>query len=186
MSDIKPWKTLSSEPVIEGEYFKIRKDVCQLPDGTIIQDYYVREQEDSVCVFCVTKERQVVLVKQYRHAIGQITVELPGGFSGRHDLNMGEAARRELLEESGYSSKELKEIGIFYLDPSSVTAKVHFFYAPDAEKITAPKYREREVTETLLCSLSELKSMIDKGEMSSIIHVGAIRQAFNVLSKELE
>ena len=87
MSEIKPWKTLQSDEVYANDRFKIRKDICQLPDGMIIQDYFIKEGKDSVLVFCVTKSGDVVLVKQYRQGSQEITLELPGGFIERHDIN---------------------------------------------------------------------------------------------------
>ncbi len=139
MSEIKPWKTLQSDVVYENPRWKIRKDICQLPEGTIVQDYFVREEADIAVVFCVTKTGEVVLVKQFRQAANAVTTELPGGLRERHDMSVAEAARRELLEETGYSSDLFEEIAVWEVSPSSSTAKMYLYFSGGAEKIAAPK-----------------------------------------------
>lgn len=173
MSEIKPWKTLQSETVLDDEYMKIRKEVCQLPDGNIIQNFFVRDSPDYVVVFCLTKDQQVVLVKQYRHAVGEITLELPAGLQSQHDINIMEAARRELMEETGYSAKTLEHTAEMYADPTRTKAKLHLFFAPDAEKISMPAAKNYEQTEVELVSIDDLKKLVEEKSINSITQIMA-------------
>lgn len=184
MSDIKPWKTLQSDVILENDRLKIRKDICQLPEGTILQDYYVREDKDIAVVFCTTKSGDVVLVRQFRQASGEITTELPGGLLERHDISIAEAARRELLEEAGYSSARLDEVAVMHVSPASSTGKLHVFFSPEAEKIAAPKYVVGETTEVILKSVAEVKAMLSRGEIIGVLQVAAIYQALAYLERE--
>jgi len=174
MPDIKPWKTLESKLVLDTPYYKVRMDVCQLPDGTIIQDFCVREEPDAVIAFCVTREGQVVLVHQYRHAVDRETTELPGGFTSRHDINTAEAARRELLEETGYSSEKMEEVAVLDMNDSSSSAKIYVYVALDAERVTAPEFRSREQTETALVPKEQLLTMVKDGTIRSSNQIAAI------------
>ncbi|MFA5954551.1 MAG: NUDIX hydrolase [Patescibacteria group bacterium] len=174
MPDIKPWKTLQSETILDTERYKVRKDVCQLPDGTIIQDYFVREQPDGVIIFCLTKENQVLLVHQYRHAVGRVTTEFPGGFVDRHDINTAEAARRELLEETGYSSEKMEEVAVLDVDVSASSAKLHVYAAINAERVTAPEFRSREQTETVLVSKEELVELVKSGTIQALNQIAVL------------
>lgn len=174
MSDIKPWKTLESTVAFENDRVKIRKDVCQLPDGVIVQDYYVREDKDSSVVFCVTKGQEIVLVRQYRQGSQEITLELPGGYVERHDINPTEAARRELLEETGYAADRCDLIGEWSLNASQSTGTFRLFFATDAERIAATKYVVAEVTETVLMTPADVLAALAKGEIRSLPHIAAL------------
>src|SRR5512138_2341120 len=78
---IMKWKTLSSKYLFDDKnlWFKVRKEVCQAPDGRIIDPYYVYEFPEWATAVALTEDNKVILVKQYRHAIGEISIELPGG-----------------------------------------------------------------------------------------------------------
>src|SRR3954463_8674896 len=95
------WKTLSSEYVFEDKWLKARKDVCEKPDGKIVDPYYVIEYMHWATAVCLLNDENVVMIKQYRHALGQVCLELPGGC-----VEDGEAyeagVKREVLEETGY------------------------------------------------------------------------------------
>ena len=175
MSDIKHWKTLQSETVIDNPYMKVRKEVCQLPDGMIIQDYYVQDSPDAVVILCVTKEGQAVLVKQYRHALGEITLELPAGLVSRHDINPVEAARRELTEETGFAADKLHKMGEIFANPTRTKAKIHLFYAPGSEKIAMPLNTGAEHTETELVPVEDLPKLIEDGAINSLTQIMAIQ-----------
>ncbi|MET0959114.1 MAG: hypothetical protein ABWX58_02115 [Psychrobacillus psychrotolerans] len=76
---MKQWKTLNSEYIHSSPYGNIRKDTCELPNGIVINDYYVNEYSDWVNAIVRTKENQIVLVEQYRHAGNDIYLEIPAG-----------------------------------------------------------------------------------------------------------
>src|ERR1700761_4271663 len=95
--------TVRSSTYRAGEPFlRVRSDTVELPDGTIIENYFVRESRGFAVIAAVTPERDVVLVRQYKHGIATITLELPAGM-----IDPGETpescATRELAEETGYA-----------------------------------------------------------------------------------
>lgn len=184
MSEIKPWKTLQSETVLDDEYMKIRKEVCQLPDGNIVQNFYVKDGPDYVVVFCLTKEKQVILVRQYRHATGEITLELPAGLQSRHDINITEAARRELMEETGYAAKSLEHVTEVFADPTRTKSKLHIFYASESEKVSAPAGKNYEQTEVELVSVDDLEELIQKKAINSLTQIMAIQLILNKIKND--
>ena len=95
------WKVLKSEYVFKDRWFIARADSCKLPDGRIIEPYYVLEFPNWCNVVLVTEDEKIVFVRQYRHAIQQTTLELPGGVIDSNE-NPETAAIREVQEETGY------------------------------------------------------------------------------------
>lgn len=184
MSDIKPWKTLQTDIIFENPRFKVRKDICQLPEGTIVQDYIVREEEDIAIIFCLTKNNDIVLVRQFRQAAQAVTLEAPGGTRERHDINIAETARRELLEETGYTADRMEEIATWHLSPSSSTAMVHLFFAVEAEKIAATKFVIGETTEVVLKPVNELRALLEEGGIIGVAQVAALYRGLAQLGKE--
>lgn len=174
MSEIKPWKTLSSEVVFDTEELKIKKDVCLLPDGVMTQNNYVRDDHNVALVFCVTKSEEVVLVRQYRHGADQITLELPGGKQSSHDLSLEDTARRELLEETGYSGDEFKKVASFWSDAQGSTRQVEIFYVAGGDKVATPRHVGGEYTEVLLKPLAEIPEALLAGEFITIAQIASV------------
>ena len=102
MTNLK-WKILSSEYLFNDLWFKVRKDTCEAPSGKIIDPYYVYEFPEWATAFALTEDNKVIMVRQYRHPVGDVIVELPGGCVDDTDKDLPTAIARELLEETGYT-----------------------------------------------------------------------------------
>ena len=94
---------LTSEYLAREPWYTVRVDRVQLPSGTIIPKYWISEYPPWVNVVAVTADERVVLIRQYRHGIGGVHFEIPAGATDPGDTSLESAARRELLEETGYS-----------------------------------------------------------------------------------
>ena len=104
----KHWKVLKSELVFDEKWYKLRRDEVELPNGKVMDDYYVSVRPDVVLSFPVTEDGDVIFVRQYKHAAADVFIELPGGVIDDHESNPKEAAKRELLEETGYTSDDVE------------------------------------------------------------------------------
>src|SRR5262245_568104 len=100
MKNLK-WKTISSEYLFNDNWFKVRKEVCVTPGGKIVDPYYVYEFATWVGALALTEDNKIVMVRQYRHAIGETCIEIPGGCVDATDKSLEMAIARELLEETG-------------------------------------------------------------------------------------
>lgn len=126
------WRVTRSETMLQDRWINVRADHCVTPSGSEISPYYVLSYPDWVHIVCLTAANVLVLVRQYRHAAGDSFLELPGGGVDRTDASLEDAARRELMEESGYSAPYWELISSLYPNPATHTNRVHFFLARDA------------------------------------------------------
>ncbi len=100
-SRVKPWKVRHSRYLLKERFATVRADTCVTQDGVEVPSYYVLEYPGWVNVVALDVEDHVLLVRQYRHALGDISLELPGGCMDENETPI-EAGSRELLEETGY------------------------------------------------------------------------------------
>src|SRR5438128_1509631 len=125
-NDLK-WKVLSSEYLFNDTWLKARKDRCIRHDGKIVDPYYVMEYPEWATAFALTHDNKILLVKQYRHALGEVSIELPGGCVDAKDATLEAAIRRELLEETGYTFDTAEYLGKTSANPSTNANTLHMF-----------------------------------------------------------
>ena len=183
MKDLR-WTLIDSVSVFKDTWFNVRKDTCKKPDGTIVSPYYVYEFPTWVTVFAVTKEQQVVIVKQYRHAIGEVSIEIPGGCVDDEDANLEHAARRELLEETGYAFDNFHYLGKTSPNPSTNSNWMHMFLATGGEKVSEQQLDANEEIEVLLYDINKVKQLLKEQKIIQAMHVTCIFYAMEKL-KEL-
>ncbi|WP_374166737.1 NUDIX hydrolase [Arcticibacter sp. MXS-1] len=133
MSDSMKWEKLSSRYLVKEKWATLRVDACKMPDGTIIDDYYVLEYPDWVNAVAVTEDNEVILIRQYRHASGEVILEVPGGCIDPGE-SPEEAVKRELLEETGYAFSTIEPMGTVYANPSTSANKTHSFLLTGGKK----------------------------------------------------
>jgi 8-oxo-dGTP pyrophosphatase MutT (NUDIX family) len=143
------WTVLSSEYLFRRPWLTARKDVVQLPDGRINPEYYILEYPDWVNVIAVTTDGQMILERQYRHGLGKTCYELPCGVVEEDEAPL-EAAKRELLEETGYAGGEWFEWMNLSPNSSANTNMVHCFLATGVEKVAE---QHLDATEDISVSL---------------------------------
>ena len=162
MKDMK-WKILSSEYLIRRPWLTARRDTVELPDGRINPEYYVLEYPTWINVTAITNKGEMVLVRQYRHALGKTNFEIVAGVMEQGEIPL-DAAKRELLEEAGFGGGEWKEIACISANPSTTTNLTHCFLAVDVEKVSQQHLDATEDIEVYLFPQEEVKAMIKRGE----------------------
>lgn len=175
------WKTLSSEYLFNDTWLKARKDRCERPDGKIVDPYYVMEYPDWVTAFALTTDEKVILIKQYRHALGEECMELPGGCVDASDKDYEQAVRREFLEETGYTFKTAEYLGRTSSNPSTNSNVLHMFLLTGGEKYQEQELDHNEEIEVLIVSLEEFKQMLRENKFIQSMHVTNIFYALQKL-----
>jgi len=169
----RKWEIVSSEYVVESPWYRLRRDVCRLPDGTVVDPYYVREHAGFSVVFALTPQRDVVFVRQYKHGAGESVLELPAGA-----IDPGEAplacARRELEEETGYRAETFVHVADFITDPTSSTGRLHLYLAEQATPDGVAALDPTEDIDTVLVPLDRVIDEVRGGRVSAQSQVAAI------------
>jgi len=184
MSDLT-WKTLSSEYLFKENWFTVRKDVCEKPDGKIVNPYYVFEFPEWATAFPVTDEGKIILVKQYRHALGEVCIELPGGCVDDTDKDFQQAIARELLEETGYSFTSYDYLGKISANPSTNNNLLHMFLAKGGKKVSEQQLDGNEEIEVDLFTVEQVKQLIKENKIIQSMHVTCIMYAFEKMGELL-
>ena len=172
------WKILSSEYLFDDLWFKVRKDICETPQGKIVNPYYVYEFPTWVTAFALTEDEKVIMVHQYRHALGEVCIELPGGCVDDTDKSLQDAVARELLEETGYSFSFFEYLGKISPNPSTNNNLMHMFMAKGGKKVAEPQLDGNEELEVELFTIDEVKQMIRENKIVQAMHVTCIMYSF--------
>lgn len=174
---IKPWK------VLESSYFRprFRVDKCELGNGNLL-DATIFEFRAWANILALTKDEEVVLVRQYRHGVCELLWELPGGVvEDGEDPSVG--AQRELLEETGYAASNLIEVGRLYPNPALQTNTLHCFLARDVIKVGGQNLDAGEDIEVQLVPLDELIEMAKRGEFPHALQMAVLFRALAYLNR---
>jgi ADP-ribose pyrophosphatase len=170
--ELRHWTVRSSSYRVDEPFLRVRSDTVELPDGTIIEGYFVRESRGFAIVAALTPDRRLVLVRQYKHGIGQVVLEMPAGM-----IDAGEApetcAVRELAEETGYAGDPPRLLRSLFADPTSSNASFHVYLIENA----VPKFAQSlDLTEAIVvetASIEELHAAVRDGRIGSGSQVAA-------------
>ena len=171
---MKKWKQISSKLAFDNPWFKIRQDKVEMQNGRVIDDYFVWLEGHIVLVVPVTKNNEFILVKQYKHAYGDFVIEFPAGYVNENE-DTTVAAKRELQEETGYTSKNFTLIRTLTNFPTKVVGNLNVYLAKDVEKTHDTAFDENEEIEVIVKPYNEVLKMIFDGE---IIVSGTIASVF--------
>ncbi|HUM66659.1 MAG TPA: NUDIX hydrolase [Chitinophagaceae bacterium] len=175
------WKILSSDYLFNDLWFKVRKDRCETPQGKIVDPYYVYEFPAWVTAVALTEDGKIILERQYRHALGETCIEIPGGCVDDTDASLEDAIKRELLEETGYSFSSFEYLGKISANPSTNSNLMHMFLAKGGRKIAAQELDHNEEIEIDLVTIDELKRLIIENKILQAMHVTCIFYAMQRL-----
>ena len=168
------WKKLESEYLFQDRWLTVRKDTVQMPGGPVIPNYYVLEYPNWISVIGLTKNEKFIMVKQYRHGIGKVGIELCGGMADPEDASPMETAKREMLEETGYGNGKWEEYMVISANPSILSNLTYCYLATDLELIGQPRLDEAEQLSVHLFSLEEVKDMLLRDEFLQSLHAAPL------------
>ena len=140
---IEPWRLIESTYTYRDRWLTLRSDSVRLPNGNVLSPYHVIEVADWVNVVAISAGGQLLLVEQYRHAVTRTLLEIPAGhIEPQEDVEA--AARRELLEETGYCGGSWYPLGALHPAASRFTNQVHASLAIGVTRLAQPVEEESE------------------------------------------
>lgn len=165
---IKRWKVLRRRYLVNTPWLKVKSEAVRLPNNKVIKNYYSICGDQVVAVFIIDERNRVLLVRQYRHAVRDETIDIPGGGVKKGESPV-QTARREVLEETGYHIKNLKKLLTYYPDSGKKGDKKFLFFAEvDHTKrrgnLISPK-REAEFIEYFWQPLPKLYTELQSGRI---------------------
>jgi ADP-ribose pyrophosphatase len=179
---LKPWKILDSKYLYQANGVALRVDQCEIPNGNIFEPYVI-ETGTWVNVIALTKNREVVLVKQYRHGVRQVLLEIPAGVMDAEDESPLQTAKRELLEETGYTGEKFFEVGRVSPNPATHSNMTYSFLALDVELVSRQQLDETEEIEVSLVPFDEFVKLAKDGGLPQALHIAALFFALAYLER---
>ena len=171
------WQVLTDISIVSRHWLEVREQRVRLANGREIDAFHLIHGPHWASVLCLTREQEVVLVRQYRHGLGGASLELPAGVIEPSEAP-SEAARRELREESGFEGASIEPLITFAPEPARNTSRAHFFFVRDAERVGQQELDHTEDLEVVLVPVSELLDLIDSGHIVHGAHIAAILSAW--------
>ncbi|QND49972.1 NUDIX hydrolase [Rhizobium lusitanum] len=182
-ADLPPWQVKSSTQLLHDRWLKVRADACVTAEGVEIAPYYVLEYPDWVEVVALDAEDNIYLVQQYRHGLGVVALELPGGAIDASDASPVEAAARELREETGLSAPEWEHVGSLAANPATHTNLCHIVLARNVELTAKPSDDPTERIRLIRMPIRQAIGLALEGKMIQVIHVAALTLALHKAGK---
>lgn len=174
---VRPWTVLGTERLNGTTLFGFRRDRVVSPRTGKPHEVYVLEAPNWVNVIPVTPAREVVLVRQWRHGIRGVTLEIPGGVIEAGDVPE-EAARRELLEETGYKAESWINLGYTFPNPAIQNNRCYTFVALNAVRHMDPIPDAMEDIEVVLHPVADVPALLERGEIAHALIVAAFWKFF--------
>ena len=173
----RKWEVLHSEYLIQRPWLTARRDCVRLPNGVENDEYYVLEYPDWVNTIAITKEGEFVFVRQYRYAMGKTVNELCAGVIEKGEDPMA-AAKRELMEETGFGGGNWQKWMTISANPSTHTNLTHCYLATDVERMDVQHLDQAEDIEVRLFSRDEVMDMLEKGEIWQSLMAAPLWKSF--------
>lgn len=178
------WKVLKSQELIKLGFFRLRDDMCELPDGRVMPHYYVIEFADWVNVVPISTDGQVIAIEQFRHGSDCTHLEIPGGSMDPRIKEEPQAAgERELLEETGYASEHWIYCGFHYPNPALQNNRMHTFLALDCRKVAEQHLDPFEDLSVQTFPVKELETKLNRGEFTHSLIAASVALALPKLKE---
>lgn len=178
---LRPWKVTASRYLLRDKWLTVRADDCVTQSGATVAPYYVLEYPDWAHVAAFDGEGRLLVIRQYRHALGRVCVELPGGIVEAGDDSPLTTARRELAEETGYEADQWESLGAFSPNPATHTNTFHGYLAAPVRFLAAPSPETTEDVTHEFISVSDLLGLISTSEFAQGMQVATVLLALRRL-----
>ncbi len=180
MTPCRPWIDTDEETVLSNPFVRITRTHSLRPEDGRQARFYRLHFPDWANVFAITPENEVVFVRQFRQGISGFTLELPGGVMDPGEDPL-EGARRELREETGFTSDEWIQLEPIHPNPAIQDNRCYTFIAKNARRTQPTEFDTDEELEVVPIPLHEIRERTLRGQVTNAIIVAAIARVLFLL-----
>ncbi len=177
------WTTDESAVLISDRILHLRRERVTTAKGAVLDPYYIMTYPDWAVTVALTERDELVMVRQYRHGTGTVSLELPGGCVDATDPSALHAAGRELLEETGYGGGKLDYVGSLAANPALQTNRLQVAVMTGARRQAEQALEHGEELSVELVPLREAMDLALSGGMEQSMHVAALFLALSSLGR---
>jgi ADP-ribose pyrophosphatase len=180
------WKILRTKTVFDNPpWMRVEAEDVELPDGRVVEGYLRLETPDFVKIVPRKHDGNIGLIRSYKHGLREVDLQPPAGYleEGEDPL---QAAKRELLEETGCKSTQWQPLGAYVNSGNRGAGRAHFFLATDCHQVVEPNPMDLEVQELVWMTLPEVKRRWRAGRFSQVSSMAIIGLALEYLEKRQE
>ena len=167
------WSLLGTRYVSDHRIFRIRHDLYRLEPAGVEREFVVIESPDWVNVVPLTEDGQVVLIRQYRHGTGEVSLEIPGGIIDPNESPQA-AAVRELGEETGYVAERVRMLGRVRPNPAVQNNYQYMFLAEGCRRRSDPRLDPFERIEVVVRPLDAIPELVRREEICHALAINAL------------
>lgn len=181
MKQIKPWKVLNKKTIIDNKWLSVNADTCQTSSGAVMDEFYVEKRPDFVIVIGWDERGRLLVERQYRYGLDKVTTEVPAGMieDGEDPLN---AARRELLEETGYEANSWTFLFKLAVNAATNSNFAYCYMALDLHKVGEQNLEPTEDLEYEWMPRKEVMKKLKKGEVEQAFITAAIYRSLELIA----
>jgi ADP-ribose pyrophosphatase len=179
---IQPWKKNKQTVDYDCGFFQVQVHQSASPITGKEYPFYVIATRNWTNIVALTGDKKVLMVSQYRHGTGEVSLEIPGGAVDLQEEPL-KAAQRELLEETGYESSEWYSLGQIRPNPAILSNTCYLYLALDAKHVAELDLDEAEELEVSLRDVNEISGLIRSGQIQHSLVVAAFH-LFDLFQKE--
>lgn len=173
MSRPRRWRALETEALQDCAVFRVSRTLTESPNTGERHSFFRIDSADWVNVVPVTRTGEIVMVRQYRHGLREVTLEIPGGMVDPGEAP-ADAAARELLEETGYRAARIEALGSVNPNPALFGNRLFAFAAHGCERVAEVANESTEETVVELVDPAELRRLLREGRIDHGLVMAAL------------
>ena len=168
------WQSLGDEILTRYKVFQVRKSRRRSPRTGADIGFFLIDTPDWVNVVAITDDDRIVLVRQYRHGSGKVSLEIPGGIMDPHETEPAAAAARELREETGFAAERIEQLGVMNPNPALFTNRCTAFLATGCRRVGDLQMDPGEDLEVVTVPVAELDELVRTGAIDHALVLAAL------------
>jgi ADP-ribose pyrophosphatase len=174
------WRVIQSKKIVDNPYTQVFMQTIELPDGRIVEDWPIVQTLDYVNTLVLNEANEAMILEGYKHGLGRSSWQVLGGYLEPKEDPLA-AAKRELLEETGYACEDWSHLGSFIVDANRRVGEGHFFLARNAKKIAKSTHDDLEYFEVVWVPLDSLRQALIDGRVAILSYAITIALGLDAL-----